>query len=308
MVSRQFDIIIKRGDCMIRASLVANSASLGLNWIYNMSYLKKITEDKEPVFWPIDPEVYEKSRKGYLAYPNHEVGDLSLQGNLLVLLYKKLIADHEYTPNKWREDLYDYIRPGGEYEGWVESYGLDLVLKILMEKMYKKNPVVNTTHDDDQLVGFVPFLVFKALHTDLSKALEFVKVLSAKTDYIKLYEMFDVIYERSTSLENMKVAIRDAILLAPQHFQKDLEMAITMEDTDQFIIEYSGTACNIHHAVPLIIHLLYFAESYEDAIKKNTVIGGASSDRGLLVGGILGKVSKVPETWIKTVLKRTPLF
>ncbi len=204
--------------------------------------------------------------------------------------------------------MYEYIRPGGEYEGWVETYGLDLVLKVLVEKMYKKNPVVFTTHDDNQLVGFVPFLVFKALHIDLQKALEFVKVLSSKSDYGKLYQMFDVIYERASNLDKMKVAIRDAILLAPQHFQKDLEMAITMEDTDQFIVEYSGTACNINHAIPLIVHLMYFAESYEDAIRKNTVIGGASSDRGLILGGILGKVSKVPEKWVKTVLKRTPLF
>ncbi len=50
MTFSQFVIINKRGDYMIRASLVANSASLGLNWIYNMSYLKKITEDKDPVF------------------------------------------------------------------------------------------------------------------------------------------------------------------------------------------------------------------------------------------------------------------
>ncbi len=292
---------------MIKASLIANSASLGLNWIYNMPYLKRITKDKDPVFWPIDPVVYEKSRKGYLAYPNHQVGDLSFQGNLLLLLYKKLLSNHDYSPKEWKNDLYDYIKPGGEYEGWVETYGLDLVVKVLAEKMFKKDSVLETSYDDDQLVGFVPYLAFKALHLDLNHAIEFVKILSVNQDYQRLYDMIDVIYEGSTDIEAMRKSIKDAIHLAPEKYHRDLEKAITMEDTDKFIIEYSGTACHINHSIPLIINLLYFGNSYEEVIRKNTVIGGASSDRGLLLGCIMSKVSKIPEEWRKTLAKRTVL-
>jgi hypothetical protein len=292
---------------MIKASLVANSASLGLNWIYNMPYLKRITKDKNPEFWPIDPEVYEKARKGYLAYPNHQVGDLSFQGNLLLLLYKKLIEFPDYTPKDWRRDIYEYIKPGGLYEGWVETYGLDLVVKVLAEQMYKKDSVIETSYDDDQLVGFIPYLAFKALHLDLSYSLEFVKVLSVNQDFKRLYDMFDVIYEGSLSLESMQKAIKDAIHLAPEKYHRDLDKAVSMEDTDKFIVEYSGTACHINHSVPLIIHLLFHGKSYEDVVRKNTIIGGASSDRGLMLGFLMSKVSKVPDEWIKILLKRTVL-
>ncbi len=292
---------------MIRSSLVANSASLGLNWIYNMPYLKRITKDKDPVFWEIDKEIYDKSKKGYLAYPNHKIGDLSFQGDLLLYLYKKLHAHHDYSPKLWRSDVYEFIKPGGVYEGWVESYGLDLVVKVLAERMYKKDMHLETSYNDDQLVGFIPFLAFKALHLDMKLSLDFVKVLSKNEDYEKLYEMFDVIYEGAEDIDSLKKAVKDAIHLAPLKFHDDLENAINMDDTDQFIIKYSGTACHISHSVPLIIHLLFHAESYEEVIRMNTIIGGASSDRGLLLGAILGKVSKVPNEWMKKMLKRTVL-
>lgn len=292
---------------MIKSSLVANSASLGLNWIYNMPYLKRITAEKDPVFWPVDKEVYDKSRKGYLAYPNHKVGDISFQGDLLLLLYKKLLENHDYTPELWRDDVYEFIKPGGLYEGWVETYGLDLVLKILAEKLAKKHVKVETGYNDDQLVGFIPYLAFKALHLDLDKAKDFVSVLSSNKDYIKFFEMFDVIYESAEDFKSLRKAIRDAIHLAPEKYHDDLEKAITVEETDQFIIKHSGTACHINHSVPLIIHLLYFGESYESVVRKNTVIGGASSDRGLLLGAILGKISKVPDEWIELLLNRTVL-
>ena len=292
---------------MIRASLIANSASLGLNWIYNMPYLKKITKDKDPVFWPIDPEIYEKSKKGYLGYPNHQVGDISFQGSLLVLLYKKLLEDHDYSPSAWRNDVYEYIKPGGEYEGWVETYGLDLVVKVLAEKMYKKDSKLETTYDDDQLVGFIPYLAFKALHLNLHHALDFVKVLSVNQDYARLYDMIDVIYEGATDFDHLQKAIRDAIHLAPEKYHRDLERAIEMDDTEEFIIHHSGINCHIHHSIPLIIHLLYHSESFEDVVRKNTVIGGASSDRGLLLGFIMSKISKIPKDWEDKVMQRTVL-
>lgn len=292
---------------MIKAPLVANSASLGLNWIYNMPYLKRITKDKDPVFWQIDPEIYEKSRKGYLAYPNHQIGDLSFQGSLLLLLYTHLQENSDYSPEQWRKDVYDYIKPGGKYEGWVETYGLDLVFKVLDESMNKKDSVLETDYDDDQLVGFIPYLAFKTLHLDFKKSLQFVNVLSSNQDYKNLYDMFDLILEGSADKVSMKKSIKNAIPIAPEKYHHDLEKAITIEDTDKFIIEYSGTACHINHSVPLIVHLLYNGSSYEDVVRKNTIIGGASSDRGLMLGFIMNKISKVPSEWVEVLLKRTKL-
>ena len=292
---------------MIKTSLIANSASLGLNWIYSMPYLKRITKDKDPVFWQIDPEVYRKSRKGFFAYPHHQVGDVSFQGSLLLLLYKKLKNDPDYSPEQWREDVYDYIKPGGIYEGWVEVYGLDLVAKVLDERMNHKDPVTYTDYDDDQLVGFLPYLGFKALNLDLKRSLDFVRVLSVNQDYKKLTDMFDFIYEESSDKQSMKKAIINAIHLAPEQYHHDLDKATTMEDTDTFIREHSGIACHIGHSVPLIVHLLYHGSSYEELVRKNTIIGGASSDRGLMLGFIMGKFSKIPEEWIEIFLKRTAL-
>jgi hypothetical protein len=60
-----------------------------------------------------------------------------------------------------------------------------------------------------------------------------------------------------------------------------------MDDTKVFIKEYAGIACQIPQSIPLIIHMLTRVKSFEEMLHWNTRIGGASSDRGLMLGAIL---------------------
>jgi hypothetical protein len=51
-------------------------------------------------------------------------------------------------------------------------------------------------------------------------------------------------------------------------------------------------------SLPLIFHMLAHAISYDQLIEWNVVIGGASSDRGLVLGAIMSQLSPVPPSWI----------
>jgi ADP-ribosylglycohydrolase len=77
-----------------------------------------------------------------------------------------------------------------------------------------------------------------------------------------------------------------------------------MKDTPLFIKDYAGTACSIYHALPVIIHIMYHTQSFEEAIRKNTAIGGASSDRGMLLGALLSFYYDIPETF-KTLSEKS---
>ncbi len=97
----------------------------------------------------------------------------------------------------------------------------------------------------------------------------------------------------------MKKAIKSAIDLAPDSFQESLRKATAMNDIDTYIDEYAGRACPISQAIPLIIYILYHATSLKEAVELNALVGGASSDRGTLIGALASLSFDVPDEWIK---------
>lgn len=84
--------------------------------------------------------------------------------------------------------------------------------------------------------------------------------------------------------------------------------AIKMTDTKKYIATYAGTACHIPHAVPVIFHVVYHSQSFEEGLEMNTRIGGASADRGMLIGAMLGEVFNVDESLIKKTNKTLALL
>ena len=44
-------------------------------------------------------------------------------------------------------------------------------------------------------------------------------------------------------------------------------------------------------------HILAHTNSYEEAVQLNVKIGGASCDRGMMIGAIYSQVSTIPEEW-----------
>lgn len=282
-------------DKYIKGALVSNAASLGFNWIYNMPYLEKLSLEQSLLFQKEDPNQYKRAGKSYLAYPYAEIGDLSFQGELTKWLYKELKTDVDFNKEKYIEMVFDKIQPAGSYIGYAESYARKLVMNKYLEQF--KLSEHQLVQNDDQLVGFVPYLVTKELGLSIDKAFELASAFTNIKDYVQFYQMFDSIFENLES-KDLNESIELSISLAPKSYHENLKLAISIHDTKTFIINHSGTACHIPHAVPLIIHILYHSKNYEEAVKLNTMIGGASSDRGLMIGAIMSNVSEVPESWV----------
>ncbi|MFW5842047.1 MAG: ADP-ribosylglycohydrolase family protein [Bacillota bacterium] len=281
---------------LLQGALVANAASLGKNWIYNMSYLKQLAEKESIVFTAIDPAVYKSAGKSYLAYPRHKIGDFSFQGTLATWLLKWL----KETPNLTREDyidrVYEMVQPTGPYDGYAESYIKTLCFNKLSELL--NTNVEPLVQDDTQLVGFIPYLVVKSLNQPKENAWELAQAFTNNTIYLAFYNYFDRLL-LDLKRRPHKSAIKASLDSVPNAFKTSFKKAVEMTNTNQFIQDHSGTACGIDDALPLIIHIAYHSTSYEDAIRKNTIIGGASSDRGMLLGALMQYVSDIPQAWIK---------
>jgi hypothetical protein len=274
--------------------LVANAASLGYHWVYNPEYLEELSKKKSLLFQIQNQSEFDEGKPSYYVYPNHKVGDVTTQGMFMIWLYEAMKNNMTFSKNDYENLIFSHIKPGGDYIGYVESYGKLLVIDQLSKDLKLK--VVEQEKTDDHLVGFIPYLVAKELALDTNHAFELTKLFTNKTEYLEFFQMFDYIFLEIQKRE-LKYVLKDAIKLAPIAFTNKLAHAIEMEDTKDFIKNYAGISCHIQYSIPLIIHLLYHSSSYENLIEWNTRIGGASSDRGLLLGAIMSQISPIPDAW-----------
>ena len=282
----------------VEGALVANAASMGFNWIYNLPYLEKLSKEQELVFQRVNKEQYDRAGKSYLAYPFAEVGDVSAQGEILKWLYHALSKDKELNRAEYEDLVYEHIKPGGTYRGWIESYGRKLIINKLLPSV--GSPFAPLEQNDDQLIGFIPYLVCKELNKPVDYAWYLAQVFTNNSAYPQFFRALDQLLIKLKS-KSMRQAIEEIIPLTPHAFQDSIIKAIEISDTKEFIMKHSGTACHIPHAVPLIFHILYHTSSFEEAVKLNTLIGGASCDRGSLIGAIYAQVSEIPKTWLDKI-------
>ena len=267
-----------------------NTSSMAYNWIYNPEYLKNLAAKHSLLFQPLNPEDYVKSEKSFLAYPDMKVGDLSAEGDILKWLVGALKENSNLTAKDYQNLVFDQVKPGGRYIGYAESYARALVFNKIA-KLHKLD-VTPLPMDDDQMVGFMPYIAVKALGLSIDKAFELAQAFTHLDVYQDYFKLFDDLLEALRE-HPMKAAIKkviDAGTPVPERFQKAL-----VEPTESFITETVNTACHIADAVPLVFHILAHTDSFEEALHMNAWIGGASADRGTLIGALYHTVGTLPK-------------
>ena len=283
---------------LIFSSLLSNASCLGVHWIYNHTYLEHISNEQSLLFMKQNQRLYEEAKPSYYVYPNHDIGELTVQGEILKWLYASLKENSKFTKDDYEKLLFSKFRPGGEYHGYVETYAKKMVLKKLSKEleMHIDDIKVNDTH----LVGFMPYLATKALDLPIQKAWELAQLFTDNEHYLTYYLYIDVLFELLKD-HALKDAIELALPYAPETYKEKIEYAMTINETNTFIKLHAGRACSIDQAIPVIIHILYHSESFTDALELNAKVGGASADRGLIIGAILNNVYEIPDQWIKKV-------
>lgn len=279
--------------------LVANAASLGYNWMYNTLYLEKLSQTKNLLFQQPSLAEYTEAGKSYYAYPDAKVGSVSTQGMFVQWLYQGLLSNPSLTKKGYERLIYDQIGPGGSYHGYVETYGKKMIVNVINRELKLGLPELNI--QDDHLVGFIPYLVCKELGLSNGQALDLASLFTDKTEYETFYTVFDFIFDH-LGKKPLRDILLESIKLAPKHFQLHLKAAIEMDDTALFVSEHADISCHIPYSIPVIFHLLSHSASFEELIQKNTILGGANSDRGLLLGAIMHQISPVPHDWLAKLI------
>ena len=281
-------------------ALLGNAATLGIHWIYNAEFLADLAKKQSILFLKQDPQVYAAAQPSYYAYPHTNVGDVTSQGMFLFWLTKALKTNPNLTQQEYKDLILHQIKPGGDYQGYIETYGHKLIINSLNEKMGLKLPVVPM--DDDHLIGFIPYMAAKQLGLSTNKAWELAQLFTSKEEYPACYQMFDAIIDR-LSKQSMKQAIETSIALAPKRYAIQMKKAIELKDTKAFVKDYAGTACAINQSVPIIIHLLYHSQNLADAWLRNALISGAIAERAMLLTMLMGIIDPPSQALVQRLSK-----
>ena len=273
-------------DKFITPALLANAATLGVHWIYDHEWLKKQAKKESLLFKIQSKKDFDEAKPSYYVYPNMTLGDVTVQGLMMQWLYKAMKGNPDFGLNDYSKLVYKQFKPGGLYQGYVESYAKKHVIGILSNEL--SLGINQFELNDDHLVGFIPYFVTKELCLSNDKAFELTKLYSEDKSYYFYFKMFDYIFEHIKT--NRKEAITKAVELAPVKYQAVLEKAIEMTDTEAFIEQYAGRACAIKFSIPVIIHLLYHHDTFEATMNANILIGGAIADRAMFLGAVYQQV------------------
>jgi len=291
-------------DKYILPALIANASTLGIHWIYDHKFINKLSKKESLLFRIQQKNIYDQAETSYFSYPNQQLGDVTVQGDILKWLYQAIKSNPDFSQLDYSKLLYQQFKPGGAYHGYVESYAKKHVLTLLAQSLDIDMPSLPIM--DDHLVGFMPYIVCKELNLDIKKAWELTQVYSQDEDYYVYFKMFDQLLGLIPKL-GLKKAIISAIDHGPDKYQVQLHKGVEMSDPNLFIEHYSGRACAIKFSIPLIIHILYHTNSYEEAVNYNALLGGAISDRNMIIGMVMSQISKIPETWIDLVADKIKL-
>ena len=282
---------------MIKAALLGSSSSLGLNWIYDKKLLSDYAEKNNVLFIPIDHNLYKEAKTGFDVYPNSIVGDLDFMGEIINLFNNFLNNNIDISPKNWRTVVYNYINEEGPYNAYIEKYGKVLVSKYENELINNLEPQIHTDYEDNQLIGLA---IFTAIYDNdkfknkFNNSLYYAKVF---TSYLPIENFTELLFNLFNDLKDgveKEKALQNNIKFAPVEFQEKLKHSLHKVDSYFFIKNFSGVACELDQSFPLIYHLVASSDTWEDALTKNAILGGASSARGIIISAIFNIIDIIP--------------
>lgn len=273
----------------VLGALVADSAALGLHWLYDQTRIAEIEAVKGLAF--LQPEaVHYAEKRGYLAHGRKAPGESTGYGEVCLLMLKHLAKHGNFNRIEYQTEYRAHFGPGGEFIGYIDS-PTRLTLRKLLFLEPAEFPAVSGANDDQHpALSALPALV--ATHggtlEDLMKRTEEVvrvtnnnelAVAAAQCSSAALFKLLNGI--------PMTQALTDALPFAGNTLQPLLEQALAMPKLDGVAAaERFGLACHVTEGLPVIFHIAQQATDYRTAVESNIRAGGDSCGRAIMLGAM----------------------
>ncbi|MDP1951928.1 MAG: ADP-ribosylglycohydrolase family protein [Nitrosomonas sp.] len=293
----------------ILGALIADSAALGLHWLYDPVRIAKKAETDGLVFISPNRNDYADT-KGFFAHSGKVAGDASGYGEIGLLMLNHIAKHGEFNRVKYQSEFCAHFGPGGGYVGYIDS-PTRLTLRTLLPLAPEDYPVASGA-DDDQFAALATVPVLVATHTGDQESLiqrieqvvritnnNDVAVAAAKCSAILLLEILKG--------KSMEQAITDSLPFAGKILRPLIEQALTVETLDSVAVsERFGSACHVAEGLPVVFHIARCAPDYRTAIEANIRAGGDSCGRGIILGAVVAAYkakqndleSSIPLVWM----------
>ncbi len=310
------NVIFNPKIATIFGALIADSAALGLHWLYDPDRIAKIEVMDGLVFVPPNARNYADT-KGFFAHANKNPGDSSGYGELCLLMLRHIAKHGEFNRIDYQSEYCAYFGPGGAYIGYIDSPTRQ-TLHTLFSLKPDNFPAISGA-DDDQFAALATIPILVATHQGTQDTLiklidtvvritnnNDIAVAAAQCAAMILYEVLN-----GASIEQ---ALIDSSPFAGATLKPLLDQALAYKTLDSVAVaKHFGTACHVMEGLPVIFHIAQHAPDYRSAIEANIRAGGDSCGRAIMLGAIMAAYSvkraspapAIPLAWIARYAKLT---
>lgn len=294
---------------VILGALVADSAALGLHWLYDPTRIAEIEATRGLVFLQPDPANY-AGAKGYFAHGRKAPGESSSYGEICLLMLKHLAKHGSFSRVEYQATYRAYFGPGGEFVGYIDS-PTRLTLRTLLPLEPENFPAASGANDD-QHPALAALPAFVAAHTGTLEELvtrvdEAVRVTNNNELAITAARCSSAALFKLLHGTPIVEALTEALAFAGTTLGPLLEQALALPKLDGVgVAERFGPACRVAEGLPVIFHLAQHAPDYRSAIESNIRAGGDSCGRSIMLGAMVaaraaiesGSGFPIPLSWL----------
>lgn len=280
----------------VLGALVADSATLGLHWLYDPARIAEIETAGGLVFLHPDAGNYAGS-KGYFAHGGKSPGDSSSYGETCLLMLKHLAKHGEFNRPEYQAEYRAHFGPGGAFVGYIDSPTRQ-TLRTLLWLEPAEFPAASGA-DDDQHPSLAALPSLVATHTGtleelLGRIEEAVRVtnnnaLAVAAAHCSAAALFEVL--QGTPIDQ---ALVNALPFAGSALRPLLEEALALPTLDCIAAaQHFGMSCHVAEGLPIVFHIAQHASDYGHAIESNIRAGGDSCGRSIVLGSLVAAHSAI---------------
>ncbi|SNX60592.1 ADP-ribosylglycohydrolase [Nitrosomonas ureae] len=293
----------------ILGALIADSASLGLHWLYDPERIAQIEKTKGLTFLQPDAHDY-AGVSGYFAHDGKAAGDSSGYGELCLLMLRHVAQHGEFDRVAYQMEYRNYLGPGGAYVGYVDSPARQ-TLQTLLALKPEEFPQYSGA-DDDQFAALATIPVVVATHAGSQQALmtqieRVVRLTNHNDTAVAAAQYAGCVLLHVLQGKPIVEALVGALPSAGEKLALLVEEALQTCILDSAAVaKRFGTACHVLEGVPVIAHIVRYAPDYRTAIEENIRIGGDSCGRAIMLGAIMAahaiqqdqQSASIPLEWV----------
>jgi len=310
------NVIFNPNIAAIFGALIADSAALGLHWLYDPDRIAKIEVMNGLVFVQPNASNYTDT-KGFFAHANKNPGDSSGYGELCLLMLQHIAKHGEFNRIEYQSEYCTHFGPGGAYIGYIDSPTRQ-TLQTLLSLKPTEFPAISGV-DDDQFAALATIPVLVATHQGtqdtLIKHIDTVVRITNNNDVaVAAAQCAAVMLFKVLNGASREQALNDSLPFAGPTLKPLLDQALTYKTLDSVAVaKRFGSACHVMEGLPVIFHIAQHAPDYRSAVEANIRAGGDSCGRAIMLGAIMAAYhakqaapkSTVPLAWMARYGKLT---